>query len=487
VTWISTGAQVRELDRRAIEDTGIASLALMETASHGVARAIRRSHHGDASRGVVVMCGSGNNGGDGYAISRWLKGWGYEVAILPVREPRSADAVVQRAAAQALGVPVVTSIGTPGLVVDAMLGTGVTTLVRGPVLEAMRALSATDCPVVAVDVPSGLDVDRGIALGPVAAATRTVTFARYKPGLLCGDGPSLAGQVELVDIGLARGPELACGRFMEVTSLRWPARDPGGHKGTSGRLAVVAGSRQMAGAAILACQGALAAGIGLITLVAPRGIESRVASLPPEVMWVCAGEGTVLERIPAHAVQGVDALVVGPGLGEGRPLPPGLAAALESLWRTAPQPMVFDADALPFASGGAGGPRVVTPHPGEAARMLGVSSAEVMADRFGMVERLAGQDRVALLKGRFTLVKSPGRLVEVNPRNSPALSTGGTGDVLAGVIGALLAHGIDVHRAACLGAWAHGRAGELVADSSDPWTPSAVTAALPRAIREIPS
>ncbi|TNE86748.1 MAG: NAD(P)H-hydrate dehydratase [Deltaproteobacteria bacterium] len=483
--WISTGAQVSELDRRAIELYGVPSVALMETAAHGVAEAIR-VHHADAARqGVVVACGAGNNGGDGYAVARWLYQWGFPVAVVQVAEPKTEPAKIQREAAFRIGVPFAQGLGRPGLLVDALLGTGVSRTVTGRFAQAMAAMRDLGVPCVAVDVPSGVDVDRGTALGPVVPAVRTVTFARLKPGLLCGDGQRLAGEIDLVDIGLAPGPELACGEMPERADLAWPSRAPDAHKGDSGHLVIIAGSQRMAGAAILACRGALAAGAGLLTLVAPRGAAARLAALPPEVMWIEAGQGGVVDELPMALLEHAGAVVAGPGLGGGRPLPAGLAAELRQLWTQLPVPVLFDADALPCCEGVGGGPRVITPHPGEAGRMLDGRSRDVQADRFGSVETLARTDRTVLLKGRYSLVASAGQPISVNPTNSPALATGGTGDVLSGVIGGLLARGVPAREAARLGAWVHGRAGELVEQEGAVMSASSVVERLPAAIAEL--
>lgn len=485
MTFVSTAAQIAELERRAIELYGIPAVALMETAAHAVATAVRE-HHSEAARGgVVVVCGSGNNGGDGYAAARWLYQWGFPTAIVQVSEPKTADAELQREAAFRIGVPFAPKLGKPGLIVDALFGTGLNRPVQGRYATALRAMAASGAPTVAVDVPSGLDVDRGTALGPVVPCVRTVCFARLKPGLLCGDGQRLSGTLQVADIGLPPGPELACAALTDSSDLSWPKRAPDDHKGKSGHLVLIAGSARMAGAAVLTARGAMAAGAGLVTLVAPRGASSRFSALPPEVMWVPSGEGDVIGELPKGLLSRASAVVAGPGLGAGRALGADTAAALRALWTDLECPVLFDADALPCAVGPGAGPRVITPHPGEAGRLLGGRSRTVQSDRFGAAEKLVVDGRVALLKGRFTLIGAPGRPLTVNPTNSPTLASGGTGDVLAGLIGGLLARGVPAWEAARAGAWVHGRAGEILGEEAVTSSASAVVERLPLAIAEL--
>ena len=470
---VSTAAEMRELDRRVIEGLGLPGIALMELASAGVAQAIRRHHHEDLAGTVVVATGGGNNGGDGWAVARWLHGWGYAVRVWPVGPPKTDDAATMATVARAAGV-VVSREGPEGadealdgasLVVDAVLGTGLSSEVRGAAAAVLRAIVTWGGPVVAVDVPSGLHSDSGVALGPVPRARRTVTFARAKRGLYAADGPDLAGEVEVVDIGLGAGsaPDmLRSAARIEASDVPWPRRPPGAHKGTSGHLAVVAGSEAMAGAAVLCCLGALAAEAGKVTLVTAEGALPRLGALPAEVM-LSLQAGDRLEGLPD--LGWADAMVAGPGLGGGRPLPEGLAAALRRAWCEGSLPMVFDADALEVVASPASSaksPRVITPHPGEAARLLGCTTAQVSADRFGSARRLGELSHgTALLKGRFTLVDD-GHLVTINPTGGPALASGGTGDVLAGMVGAFLARGLAAPHAARTAAWWHGVAGEAL-------------------------
>jgi ADP-dependent NAD(P)H-hydrate dehydratase / NAD(P)H-hydrate epimerase len=485
---VGTAAQVRELDRRVIEDLGVPGAALMEIAARGVAKAIARSHGEDARRGTVVVCGGGNNGGDGYAVARWLDQLGFPVAIWSIDDASRGDAAIMREAARRLQLPEVDGLGEAWLIVDGLFGTGLDRPVTGRKAEVIAAMNAHPAPVVAIDVPSGLHSDTGTVMGVAVEAVHTVVLGRYKAGLFAGAGPDLAGQVTLVDLGLDALATYAdaAAELPEPADLAplWPVRGAGDHKNRSGHLLVIAGSANMAGAAILTCRGAFAAGVGLVTLVAPRGAVARLERLPPEVMLLVHGDGDVLTDVPASALHGRTAIAAGPGLGGGQPLSDALVAGLRAVW-AGPVPAVFDADALIAAEGPTTAPRVITPHPGEAARRLGTTAAAIEADRFAAVERLA-DGPTALLKGRYTLVATPGRRVSINPRNSPVLATGGSGDVLTGVIGALLARGVAAHNGARLAAYVHGRAGErLEAERSAGWTAGDVAGEVANAIAEL--
>lgn len=477
---VGRAATIRAADRAVIEGLGVPGAALMEVASRGVAAVVRARP--EAAGGVVVVCGAGNNGGDGYAAARWLAGWGLPVRIVSLSADRlRGDAATMRAAALAMGVPEVgpEALDDAGLIVDAIFGNGLDRPITGAVADVIARMRA---PVVAVDLPSGVHADTGAILGVAPRAAATVTFGAWKPGLLAGPGAELAGEVTCVDIGLGAARPAWDAEIPEAGDLRRPARPAGAHKGASGHVLVVAGSAAMAGAAVLCCRGALAAGAGLVTLVAPRGARPRLGALPPEVMVLDGGDGDRLAGLDDRWRDGKAAVIAGPGLGGGEGLAGALAADLARWWREAVVPVVFDADALPCAIGAAAGPRVITPHPGEAGRLLGTDAAAVQADRFGAAAALA-DGRVALLKGRYTLVAAPGAPISVNPRNSPVLATGGSGDVLGGVIGGLLARGLGPRDAAILGAWVHGDAGcRLGAIRADGWTASDIAARVPEAL-----
>lgn len=485
--YACTAHQAQALDQAVISGLGLPGIALMELAARGVADAVRAHHAAAAAAGVVVACGPGNNGGDGWAVARWLRGWGLPVAVWELGEPKpGTDASIERAVALKAGVDRVSGLGSARLVVDALFGTGLARGVGPPYDAAVGAIvdaRARGATVVAVDLPSGLSSDTGQALGDAVTADRTVTFGRPKLGMFLGGGPDLCGVVDVVDIGLdAATPDdrLAAAEIPDAADLEplWPVRRPSDHKASQGHLLVIAGSAAMTGAAILACRGALAAGAGLVSLVATRPMRPRLAALPPEVMVVDGGDGDVLCALPE--LERFDGFVVGPGLGGGSPLDEALGRELARRWATDPRPWVFDADALPCAFSPGPAPRVITPHPGEAGRLLGLTSGQVQTDRLSCAHRLTDRG-VVLLKGRYSVIAAQGALPSLNPTGCPVLATGGTGDVLAGVIGALLTRGVGARDAARLGAFVHGLAADrLGARRRDGWTASDVAEEIAR-------
>jgi ADP-dependent NAD(P)H-hydrate dehydratase / NAD(P)H-hydrate epimerase len=453
---VCTAAQVRALDAGMIEGVGLPSHSLMEVASHGAAHAVH-TRWPDAS--VEVHCGPGNNGGDGYAIARWLAAWGHPVAVRAALPPKTKDAARNAAIVASLNI-----VGVPGqatVVVDALLGTGQSAGPRGAIAEAVatiRRSAAAGATIVSVDVPTGLCPDTGQPLGSHengVHANLTLTLGRWKPGLVCAPGSDIAGDVVLIDLGfdlVGGGAEgdtrnAVAGHILEPSDV--PSFGTAGSaniaKWDRGHVAVRAGG----GAAILACHGAFRGGAGLVTLLAPRDAWPSFHGLWPEVMLAEP------DRLDPRRH---DAVVLGPGLGT------DLSDEVRALYADFAGPMVVDADALSILAAtdprpAPGGPRVITPHVAEAARLLGCSRRDVEADRFGAVARLRAWG-TPLLKGRHTLI---GRATEgplINPTGNRNLATAGSGDVLAGFIGALLAAGQAPVAAATVGAWHHGLAGE---------------------------
>ncbi len=470
---VCTAAESQAADRALIDEIGVPGVVLMDQA----ARVVAEVAHALRPVGLVlVVCGPGNNGGDGWAAARWLAAWGRDVVVWPVAPPRTADAQVFANVARRLGVREVEAVpAAVGLIVDALLGTGATRPPEGRFAEAIESMNGSAAPVVAVDVPSGVDADTGIAAGVAVRATATVTFGAWKRGLLAGDGAALSGEVRVADIGLGRPRSRASAPELADVAAVWPRRAVDDHKARSGRLLILAGSESMAGAAALVARGALAAGAGLVTLATPRDALARLGALPPEVMVRVSGMSTL--EIPALSwVLGFDAVVAGPGLGGGAPLPAPLADSLAQLWRESAKPVLFDADALLGTGAEHAGPRVLTPHAGEAARLLGGP----VVDRFASARALSVRG-VALLKGRNTLVDD-GEHTWICRPGGTALATGGSGDVLAGVVGALLARGLDAPRAAWAGAWAHGAAGARLREGA---TASDIAASVREVLAEI--
>ncbi len=477
--------EMRAIDRAAIEGLGIPGLTLMERAGRAVAEAAVALA---APQGrITVVCGGGNNGGDGYVAARLLRAAGRiaaAVALVPA-ERLSGDARAMREQAERAGVPVESlewlakAECAPGdVVVDAIFGTGLARPPQGAFAEAIRlvgGLRARGAKVVAVDVPSGLSADTGRPLGACVAADRTVTFAFVKRGLFFYPGAEYAGEVTVADIGIPRaaadrvpvGAEILT--EAEARALL-PPRRPDAHKGDAGRVLVIAGSPGKTGAGHLALLGALRGGAGLVTLAARAEVLPLALAGRPEAMSLALGGSGPLGSgdLPGllAAAQQVDALVVGPGIPRG----PETAALLRALLEQAKVPAVLDADALnalaesPASLRGLPPGLVLTPHPGEMARLVGGTIAAVQENRIDVAATCAKEWGVTLvLKGARTVVADTSAPPSVIPTGNAGMATGGTGDVLAGLVGAMLAGGLAAPAAARVGAWVHGRAGDLAA------------------------
>jgi NAD(P)H-hydrate epimerase len=461
--FLARAAEVREMDRRTIQDLGIPSLCLMELAGAGAAQAIRDRTGGEPGR-VVVVCGQGHNGGDGYVIARHLQDAGWTVRCIALDEPAGlrGDAAHNHRLWAALGGEVKVMrerttarmrhhLGHAEVIVDALFGTGLARPLQGPALELVEAANEASFGLrVAVDLPSGVAADTGQILGAGFRADLTCTFGVAKPGLFQGPGAALAGEVRVVPIGLPRQVVRDVGASARLADERavaaWiPARPTAGHKGHFGHVGVVGGSPGMEGAAALACTGAHRGGAGLVTWIGPD--PPHAVERLPETMHHPFSSG--LDPRPT-------VLVVGPGLGPARDI---LAAVLAD-----PRPRVLDADALNLIAAEALAVppgSLLTPHPGEAARLLGTTVARVQADRLGAASELAGKtESTVILKGNGTCVAAPGEPIMVIPRGDPTLAAGGSGDVLAGLVGALVAQGLEAYRAAVVGAFVHAVAGE---------------------------
>lgn len=479
-------AEMRAIDRAAIEDLGIPALELMERAGRAVADAAV-ALAGPGGR-IVIACGGGNNGGDGWVAARLLRERGRDarvVALVPAAR-LSSEARAVRDAAERAGVPADESGPGPidaragDVVVDALLGTGLSRAPEGPFAQAIGRIDAArraGARVLAVDVPSGLSADTGRPLGPCVRADRTITFAFQKRGLVLPPGPDFAGEVAVADIGIpaeaASRVPVAC-ELLEEEAARalLPPRPRDAHKGDAGRLLVVAGSPGKTGAAHLALLGALRGGAGLVTLAARAEVLPLALTGLPEAMSARlpgAGPlGSVASDLPAllAAAQGANAIVLGPGIPRGDETGALLLAFLER----AGMPAVLDADALnalaaaPELLGRLRVPVVLTPHPGEMARLCGTTVETVQADRIGVaLDRARAWNATVVLKGARTVVADPAGPPAVIPTGNPGLATGGTGDVLAGLAGAILAGGLAAPAAARVAAWVHGRAGDLAA------------------------
>jgi NAD(P)H-hydrate epimerase len=479
------GAEMRAIDRAAIDRLGVPSLELLERAGRAVTEAA--AHLARPMSRFLIVCGGGNNGGDGWVAARLLllSGRVSVIAVVPPAELTGDAAEVANRAISA-GVPwkafdPAAPLGAvPGdVIVDALLGTGLARPAEGRFLAAIGAVAAAraaGAKVLAVDLPSGLSADTGRPLGPCVQADATVTFAFMKRGLVIHPGAGLAGKVTVADIRLPAGaadlvPASATWLVEDEALALVPARAPDAHKGEAGRVLVIAGSEGKSGAAHLALTGALRGGAGLVTLAArPEVLPLALAGRPEAMSRSLPGAGPLapgdLEPLAA-AAEGCDALVIGPGIPRGG----GTGALLEALLRRVGRPAVLDADGLnalgaaPAWLGRLPAPVILTPHPGEMARLCAIGVAEVQADRIELARsRADAWGVVVILKGARTVVAAPGQPAAVNPTGNAGLATGGTGDVLAGLAGALLAGGLPAFDAARVAAWVHGEAGDLVAE-----------------------
>jgi NAD(P)H-hydrate epimerase len=483
-----TAGEMRALDRWTIEH-GTAGRVLMERAGTGAARVLRERLR--RPRGpIVIVCGKGNNGGDGFVIARHLRRarLAVEVWLLARDADVRGDAALMLAAWRKARGPVheVTTAAAmealrrrlvgSAVVVDAIFGTGLGAPVSGLHAEAVAAINASAAPVLAVDIASGLSADTGVPLGPAVSATLTATFGFPKVGQLLYPGVEHTGLLAVVDIGIppaavaAVAPRTSLLEAQEVGALL-PPRPRDGHKGRFGHVLVVAGSRGKTGAALLAAEGTGRAGAGLTTVAVPAGIvpalearvlEAMTAALPDAGDGSAAlGDGRALDTLLA----GRTAVVCGPGLGTHE----ATRALVTHVVRHVRAPLVLDADGLNAVAGTTGlrervGPTVVTPHPGEMARLVGTDVASVQADRLGVARTFAKRENVVVvLKGARTVIASPDGGAAICPTGNPGMGSGGTGDVLAGILGGLVAQGLAPYDAAALGVFAHGAAGDAVA------------------------
>lgn len=476
---------MREFDRLASEQCGVPSIVLMENAGRGAAEIAMAELDQSAvpppsGPRVVVVCGAGNNGGDGYVVARRLlvRGVRAEVIALVPAERLKGDALANYRAFVGVGGRVhavdgaVSELGfqlldTAELVVDAVLGTGLDRPVEGTFADAIERINAAPGRRLALDIPSGLDADTGQVHGVAVRADVTVTFAAHKLGLLTPSGLAHTGRVEVVDIGVPLAALNQLGEnalVVEASDVRQalPSRAKNAHKGTSGRVLILAGSPGKVGAALLVAHGALRAGAGLVTLAGRPEVADTLDQRVLEAM-TARYELERLDETLGALLEDADAVVIGPGLG----LDDDARKVVNAVVLEHGGPVVVDADAIthfqgrPSALSRARGRRILTPHPGELGRLLGTSARDVEADRLAALEQTVKiSNATVLLKGPHTLVGAPGLPPFVGRAGSSALATGGAGDVLSGVIGALAAT-LEAPTAAFTGAFLHARAGEL--------------------------
>lgn len=499
---ILTAEQMARVDRAAVEELGVPSMVLMENAALGLAEAVATSFP-EAST-VAIYCGPGNNGGDGLALARHLAVRGYRVRCFLAFAGKGTrgDAATQLEICRRMGEGLVPlpEIGAEGpldeavdaawradLVVDALFGTGLSRPLEGRFAELVEGLNGVTTHRLAVDLPSGLNGSRTEPFGPHLSADVTVTFGAPKPAQVFSPTAEAVGTLVVADLGVPRwlmdrpsgsegdgedGEERLELIVAEELAGHLPPRVPDTHKGTYGHLLIAAGSVGASGAVILAARSAVRSGAGLVTAAVPEPIVQTVdgGSIESMSLPLPAGEDGRIADGAAEAILAAaadrSALALGPGMGRTATV----AAALRQVVLECPVPLVLDADGINAFAGRASelsdrkAPTVLTPHPGEAARLLGTSTAEVARDRRGVARRMASETgAIVVLKGHQSLVATPDGAVHLNLTGNPGMATGGTGDVLTGLIGSFLAQELDPLAAARLGVYLHGGAGDLAA------------------------
>jgi len=484
---VVTAKEMREIDRRAIEEFGVPSLDLMERAGAGAAQVLAQTglEHGDS---VVVLCGRGNNGGDGFVAGRYLEELGADVTcwVIGERDELRGDALRNLVAAEEAGVTIRPyrpgsseddlreDLSEAKAAMDALLGTGARGALRQPIRNLARLLNQSGARVFALDMPTGMDADSGAIDPDCVRAVMTVTFGFPKRGLYSLPGRDVCGDVTVVDLGYPEeSVDVETGVLLwQEMRYRIPLRDPHGHKGTFGRVLVVAGSPGMTGAACLAAESALRSGAGLVKLVVPRSVWAICATKLTEVMVHPAADspdGTFgPESVEALAplLKECDSVLLGPGLSSAAP-------AVEFVRQWLPRvdkPLVLDADglnALPDDESGAAGrlveaPAILTPHPGELARLLGRDAEELARDSVTAAREAASRYGCdVIFKSVPSVVASPDGTTDLCSLGNDGMATAGSGDVLAGLLAGLFAQGYDAPTAARVGVMVHARAGDI--------------------------
>ena len=489
---VLTSEQMREVDRRTIEEMGISSITLMENAGRQIVSAMYATVEDLESRRVGIICGRGNNGGDGLVVARLLseQGVAVRVFLLSRAEDVVGDTSVNLHAAEDLGLSIIevpdcdrwresrSELDECDVLVDAIFGTGLNRPLESLSSLVVGDLNTQDVPLIAIDVPSGLSADLNNPIGEAIKADVTVGLAAPKLALLLAPAESWAGSVVIADIGIPEGViDAVPGKQLnlitpEEVGFLIPPRPDDTHKGDFGHVLVVAGSVGKSGAAVLAGLGALRSGAGLVTVATPCGCVASISSVVPEYMTLPLPEneeGTLTpEALEMILEFDCDAIAVGPGLGTSE----AVSTVVHGLVERSSIPLVLDADALNVFEidpdrlvGRDGVPIIITPHPGEMARLCKVTSAEVQADRLNTARRFATKHQLfVILKGSGTVIADQEGAMWINLTGNPGMSTGGVGDVLAGMTAAWLVQLGRAEHACQVAVFLHGVAGDLAAD-----------------------
>ena len=497
---VVTAAEMRQIDQDTIEGIGIPGIVLMETAGSAIVRAIEQ--HYPTCKRIGILAGKGNNGGDGIVIARQLAHIGYDVYLFLVSPPESftGEAAVNLQIAKNLKLRIeeiltdatretkesvsLNHIIRCELLVDAIFGTGLRGEVREPIAPLINTINNLPIPILSVDLPSGLDADTGNPLGTCVQADRTVTIGLPKRGLLVHPGAEFAGKLEVVDIGFPEqvvdAQNIKVNRTTAAEASEWmPSRPSVSHKGSYGRVLVIAGSTGMTGAAALASKAALRVGAGLVTLATPKHLNPILEGLLPEVMTLPLPETdagslavSAVSTLLEFAEKTKSVLAIGPGLSQN----PETVTLVHQLVRENQEQglglrMVIDADGLNALAQATelipllGKDAVLTPHPGEMARLTNTSVSTLELDRISTAQQFASEHGVTLVfKGAPTVTGTPNGNVWINSTGNPGMATGGMGDVLTGIIAGLMAQGVLSEQAGALGVYVHGLAGDIVSE-----------------------
>lgn len=510
---LALAEQMRKLDSAAIHEFGIPGIVLMENAGRKTCDFLVDRYGSLAGKRAIIFAGPGNNGGDGLVVARHLHQQHAEIVVYLLIDPDkvTGDAKVNLDIVRKLPIQlhVITSsssvsditFSNAAFVIDGLLGTGLKRDVSGHFALAVDAMNSCSVPVASLDIPSGLDTDTGQPLGCCVHADVTYTYGLPKPGHVCYPGKKFCGCLEIIDIGIPPEAVDKAQLHLEIldnktVSSMLPARLPESHKGTHGHMLVIGGSLGKTGAAILAAKGGLRSGAGLVSLCAPHQVNAIYESALYEAMTVpVKGTG---DGAPAfhdysdihEAMAGKKALVVGPGIGS----EPSSMVLIRKIYKESDIPLVIDADGLNAL---AAEPeliacdrkkvRILTPHPGEMARLTGSTTSEIQTNRINIARDFSMQNKVYLvLKGAASVVSGPDGRVAVNSTGNPGMGVGGMGDVLSGIIGGLLAQEFNPWDAACLGVYGHGMAADTISERmSQGYMATEVADAFPEVIAQL--
>jgi NAD(P)H-hydrate epimerase len=486
---VANAEEMQELDRKAIETYRIPGMILMENAGKGAAEVISNTFPDIHKKKIAIIAGKGNNGGDGLVIARYLLNQGVSVRVYLLTDPKGlrGDAetnfnIFQRMKGEVISVPsskdyvkLKKDLERFDILVDGIFGTGLDAEVRGYYREVIDHLNTLQRPIVAIDIPSGLDADTGKPLGTAIRASLTITFGLPKVGHLIPPGIDYVGEVKVIDIGipkrLVEEEKISTHLLEEKEIKKWLSipRNPDTHKGDYGHLLVIAGSVGKTGAAAMACQAALRMGAGLVTLAIPKSLNGIMEMKLTEVMTEPLPE-TPKQTLSLRAFSAIlrlcenkKAVIIGPGLGTFKETQSLVLKLIKALGL----PIILDADGLtalatqPKTLPVTNRSLILTPHPGEMARLMRSQVKEVLEDRIGVSRNFSQSHHVHLvLKGHPTLISTPKGEVFINPTGNPGMASGGTGDVLTGMIGGLVCQGFDILPSLQMAVYLHGMAGD---------------------------